>query len=131
MGHDELTRYYVTAPGVPTATGRGLACTWTPSDTTSLTYRAAADLTSGGLEALYRRRSSIAEFEPTVVHSYPAVHLDTTSRRCTVDVAVADDTLLTITVDITSPTNTASSDACTEADRFAGSAVGYQGHRAP
>jgi hypothetical protein len=71
-------------------------CTWTPNDTTSVSYRASVDVSSGGLEALYQRCSTIPAFEPTDVHSYPAVHTDhdgTPAGQCTVNVGVADDTL--------------------------------------
>lgn len=61
------------------------------------------------------------------MHSYPAIHRGT----CTVEVGVAEDTLLTITVDATDPTLSAHTDPCAEADRFAGTVIGYQGHRAP
>jgi hypothetical protein len=127
MGPLQLARYFVTTPGVVSLP----ACTWTPSHTRSLTYLASVDLTSGGLEALYRRRSTLPGFGPTDVHSYPGAHIDTRSGHCTVDVGVADDTLLAVTVDATDPKLTAYDDPCAEADRFAGSVIGYQGHRAP
>ncbi|MGW4527527.1 DUF3558 family protein [Amycolatopsis sp. NPDC004378] len=122
-----LARYYVTTPG----TVQAGACRWIPGDTRSLTYRAAVDTTSGGIEALYQHRAAITGFEPTTVHSYPGIHRDTGTGHCTTQIGVANDTLLAVTVDATDPALSAHTDPCAEADRFAGTVVGYQGHRAP
>ncbi|MEU0528929.1 DUF3558 domain-containing protein [Amycolatopsis tolypomycina] len=123
----QLAHYFVTAPGVV----HPPACVWTPSDTQALTYQAAVHVTSGGLENLYQHRATIAGFDPTDVHSYPGIHRDTGTGRCTVDVGVANDTILAVTVDATDPQLSAHADPCGEADRFAGTVIGYQGHRAP
>ncbi len=127
MPAQQLAHYYITTSGVV----RASACVWTPSDTPSLTYQASVDLTSGGLESLYQHRTTIVGFEPAEVHSYPGIHRDTSTGRCTVDVGVAGDTILAVTVDATDPQLSAHSDPCAEADRFAGTVLGYQGHRAP
>lgn len=68
-----------------------------------------------------------------MVHSYPAVRtdLDGTAQECTVNVGVADDTLLTVTVRLDDVKIAHLVEPCPEADRFAGSMIGYQGHRAP
>jgi hypothetical protein len=65
------------------------------------------------------------------VHSYPALHRGTSEGHCTVQVGVADDTLLTVTVDATDPALSAHAAPCAEADNFAGTIIGYQGHRKP
>ncbi len=123
----QLARYYVTGPGVAEAS----RCVWVPADTTSLTYQASVDITSGGLESLYAHRTTVTGFGPADVHSYPAIHRDARSGHCTVQVGVANDTLLSVTIDATNPVLSAHQDPCAEADRFAGSIIGYQGHRAP
>jgi hypothetical protein len=123
----QLARYYITGPGVVTAPW----CVWTPADTTGLTYEASVDTTGGGIESLYEHRTTVAGFDPADVHSYPAIHRDARDGHCTVQVGVADDTLLSVTIDATNPTLSAHQDPCAEADRFAGSVIGYQGHRAP
>ncbi|SFW86177.1 DUF3558 domain-containing protein [Amycolatopsis australiensis] len=123
----QLAHYYVTAPG----TVQHAACVWQPGDTTGLTYEASVDTTGGGLESLYRHRATVNGFDPATVHSYPAIHRDSHAGRCTVQVGVANDTLLTVVVEATDTALSAHQDPCGEADRFAGSIVGYQGHRAP
>jgi hypothetical protein len=131
---EQLTRYYVTTPGVLAQGAAAPTCTWTPNDTRSLSYWASVDVSSGGLETLYQRRSTIPAFEPTDVHSYPAVHTDhdgTPPGQCTVNVGVAGDTLLIVTMKVADAKAAPSGDPCGEADRFAGSMIGYQGHLAP
>ncbi|WP_284740409.1 DUF3558 domain-containing protein [Amycolatopsis sp. RTGN1] len=127
LDQPQLAHYYITGPGVPKPPG----CTWTPSDTRKLTYHASVDTSSGGIEALYQHRAGITGFEPTDVHSYPAIHHDAGDGHCTVQAGVANDTLLTVTVDATDPAPSAQADPCGEADRFAGTIIGYQGHRKP
>ena len=127
LSAEQLAHYFVTAPG----TVKQAACVWTPGDTTRLTYQASVDTSGGGLESLYQHRAAVAGFEPTTVHRFPGIHRDTRDGRCTTQVGVANDTLLTVTVDATDPALSAHQDPCAEADRFAGSIVGYQGHRAP
>jgi hypothetical protein len=68
------------------------------------------------------------------VHSYPGVHTDhdgTPAGQCTVNVGVADDTLLIVTVKVSDAKVAPFGDPCIETDRFAGSVIGYQGHLAP
>lgn len=84
----------------PPGTPRLPNCVWTPSDTTGLTCTPSVDTTSGGTETLYQHHATVTGFDPTDVHSYPAIHRDTRSH-CTVEVGVADDTLLTVAVDAT------------------------------
>ncbi|MET8848594.1 DUF3558 domain-containing protein [Amycolatopsis sp. NPDC004625] len=127
MSAQLLAQYYVTTPG----TGQAGACRWTPGDARGLSYQATVDTTSGGVEALYQHRASIAGFEPTTVHSYPGIHRGASIGHCTTMIGVADNTLLAVTVDATDPALSAHTDPCAEADRFAGTIIGYQGHRAP
>ena len=127
MDAQQLTHYYITTPGTVQAS----SCRWTPSDTRGLTYQASVDTTSGGIEPLYQHRTTINGFEPTTVHSYPGIHRGTRDGHCTTQIGVANDTLLTVTVDATNPGLSARMDPCGEADRFAGTLIGYQGHRAP
>ncbi|WP_329056252.1 DUF3558 domain-containing protein [Amycolatopsis sp. NBC_01488] len=123
----QLARYYIAAP----ATTKLPWCVWVPADTTGLTYQASVDTSSGGLESLYEHRTTVGGFDPADVHSYPAIHRDARGGHCTVQVGVADDTLLSVTIDATNPKLSVHQDPCAEADRFAGSIIGYQGHRAP
>jgi len=127
----QLRTFFITQAGTAAPHGTGTECRWTPSDTTALAYHAMVEAGAGGLAAVYGRRATYPAFEPTSVHSYPAVHTDIGTGRCTVTVGVADDTVLTATVDVTDPKLTAYGDPCLEADRFAGAVIGYQGHRAP
>ncbi|MET8847948.1 DUF3558 domain-containing protein [Amycolatopsis sp. NPDC004625] len=127
LDRPQLARYFVTTDGTPEPPG----CRWTPADTAKLTYRAAVDLTTGGLEARYRQRPTIPGFTPAQVHSYPAILRDLDVGRCTVETGVANDTLLVVTVDAPDRALSAHADPCTEAERFAGTIIGYQGHRKP
>lgn len=127
----QLAPFFIRDDGTVAPDGNGRECRWTPADTTALTYRASVRVGADGLEDVYRRRTTFPAFEPTSVHSYPAVHTDIGTGRCTVMVGVAGDTVLTARVEVTDPKLTAYGDACTEADRFAGAVIGYQGHRAP
>ena len=88
-------------------------------------------VTSGGVEAPYQHRATMTGFEPTDVPSYPAIHRDAGDGHCIVQVGVANDTLLAVTVDATDPALSVHADPCAEADRFAGTIIGYQGHRKP
>ena len=125
-----LRTFSVTKPGVPSPAASGTECVWTSSDTTPLAYRASVDTTSGGIETVYRHRATIPAFEPIAIHSYPAVHTAMSDRACTIKAGVANDTLLTITVQVTGRTS-AYTDACAETDRFARVTIGYLANRAP
>ncbi|MEV5721853.1 DUF3558 family protein [Amycolatopsis mediterranei] len=127
MDAQQLAHYYITTPGTVQAGG----CRWTPGDTRGLTYQASVDVTSGGIESLYQHQATITGFEPTYVHSYPGIHRDTRDGHCTSQIGVANDTLVTVTVDATDLALSAHTDPCAEADRFAGTLIGYEGHRAP
>lgn len=125
----QLVRFFVTRTGTVSAGADGLTCSWTPSDTTALTYRASID--AGGLESVYDRKSRFPVFEPTAVHSYPAVHLEHVPGHCRVVVGVTDSTILDVVIDARDATLAAYDDPCAEAESFAGAVLGYQGHRAP
>ena len=127
LNPQQLGRYYIAAPGTTTLPW----CVWVPADTTGLTYQASVDTSSGGLESLYQHRTTVTGFDPADVHSYPAIHRDARGGHCTVQVGVANDTLLSVTIDATNLRLSVYQDPCAEADRFAGSIIGYQGHRAP
>jgi hypothetical protein len=134
-GRDQLAEFSITKPGKATTAASGPACTWVPDGATSPSYQASADLKSGGLEALYHRRSTFRVFEPTTIHGYPSVHLgqDPAAEQhghCTVEAGVSDTGLLLVTVVIT-PGSADYDDPCTDADQFAGYIIGYQGARSP
>jgi hypothetical protein len=116
---DQLAQYHLVAPG----TASGATCSW-PAATSGLpSYTAAVDRRSGGLEGLYHKRNTMPVFQPATVSEYPAVHTATTPAalhegHCTVEVGVADDTLLVVgstvpseSLDYTTP--------CDDADTFA------------
>ncbi|MCU1686406.1 MAG: hypothetical protein JWQ81_7145 [Amycolatopsis sp.] len=135
VGPDQLGQLSITAPGRLNHTSTGLACTWVPDGVTSPSYQASVDMTSGGVEALYHRRSQFTVFEPTAIHGYPSVHLgnDVTAEQhghCTVETGVADPTLLIVSV-VIAPGTADYDDPCSDADRFAGYIIGYQGARSP
>ncbi|WP_158226935.1 DUF3558 domain-containing protein [Amycolatopsis vastitatis] len=125
----QLTRFYITRPGTASAGIDGPTCSWTPSDTSALTYRASVG--AGGLDKVYRRRTSFSVFDVTTVHSYPAVHVETVAGHCRVVVGVTDSMVLDVVTDARDAKLNAYGDPCAEADTFAGAVLGYQGHRAP
>lgn len=126
-----LGRFFVTRPGSVIAGPDGPMCSWMPSDTSGLTYYASIDTTGGGLEGVYARRTQFSAFEPTVVHSYPAVHVEDGVGHCRIEVGVAAGVVLDVVIDARDRKLAAYDDPCTEADTFAGDVIGYQGHRTP
>jgi hypothetical protein len=108
------------APGVPS----GNTCKWVGNKFQYPTYTVIVDMTSGGLEALYKRRAQLRYFEPTTITGFPAVFTDTdrpvaNQGRCTLTVGVADDSVITVTSTLTDPKSSAYSAPCTDADSFA------------
>jgi hypothetical protein len=92
---DQLAQYHLGSPGHLVAN----ACVWTATVAGLPSYTARIDLTSGGLTGLYRERSRLAVFQPTVVGEYPAVRTAAsraalTAGQCTIEVGVANDTLI-------------------------------------
>lgn len=129
----QLTTFFITHGGAAAPAGKTTECRWTPSDTAVVTFHASVEVGAGGLEAVYGRRATLPAFEPTSVHSYPAVHTDIGAGHCAVRIGVAPETVLTAAIDVPAPKLTAYTydDPCTEAVHFAGVIIGYQGHRAP
>ncbi|MEC3980957.1 DUF3558 domain-containing protein [Amycolatopsis sp. H20-H5] len=132
---EQITRFYLAAPGTVARSQSIVSCQWSSRDPRAPRYEAAADPHSGGMAGLESRRSAFPSFERTVIHNYPAAHVkdrsDTVGHsRCTTEVGVTADTLLVITATVTERSTT-SEDPCDDADRFAGSIIGFQGHRAP
>lgn len=133
---DILAQYHLTAPGTETTTTTGPACTWTARTTALPNYQAGVDLHSGGLEALYHRRAAIPVFQPTAVSEYPAVNTAASRDavrhgQCTVQVGVANDTLLVVSVIYTDPHAVDYTDPCPDADTFAASLLGHAEGKAP
>jgi uncharacterized protein DUF3558 len=88
---DQLAQYHLTAPGQVT----GGWCAWTPTTARLPSYSASVDMTSGGLAGLYAERSGMRVFRPIQVGEYPAVNTGSQlAGHCTVEVGVADDTLI-------------------------------------
>lgn len=124
---DQLAQYHLTAPGTTTSLPSGAACSWTPADAALPSYTAGVDLRSGGLEALYHRRSAIPVFQPATVSEYPAVHTAASAAalrqgRCTVEVGVANDTLLIVGVVVPSQSLDHGT-PCDDADAFAADVI--------
>lgn len=133
---DQLAQYHLGAPGTATTVGGVPACAWSPAGSAGPSYQADVDLHSGGLEALYRRRATFPVFAPTKVSEYPAVHTapDTAAQkhgRCTVQVKVAEGTLLTVTVTVPASQALDYTDPCPDADQFAASAIANAEGAAP
>lgn len=124
---DQLAQYHLGAQGTMTSISGVPACAWSPASAGLAAYQAGVDMRSGGIEALYHRRSAMPVFQPATVSEYPAVHTAVTATalrqgRCTVDVGVADDTLLV--VDVTVPSQALDyGTPCDDADAFAADAI--------
>ncbi|MET0235109.1 MAG: DUF3558 family protein [Kibdelosporangium sp.] len=106
----------------------GPKCTWSAKTPQQPELTATIDLTSGGLEALYRQRSRLPYFEPTDIQGYPAVRHDDSRTvpdkgRCTVSVGLADNALLTVTSTIADPETLNYPVPCPDADLLAGAIV--------
>ncbi|WP_329062410.1 DUF3558 family protein [Amycolatopsis sp. NBC_01480] len=130
-GDAELARFFLAVPGRLTPAAALTECEWASANPRAPRYQAAVDLNSGGLPGL-RRRTPFAPDGPAAIHGYPAGHVAAgrTAGWCTVDVGVAPDTVLQVSVTIPAP-GVLSDDPCTDADQFAGAIIGFQGHRAP
>ncbi len=118
---DQLAQYHIGTPGAASGSG----CTWTSSVGA---YTASVDLRSGGIEALYHRRHTMPVFAPATVLEYPAVHTADTAAapshgRCTVDVGVADDTLLVVGVTVPDSRALDYTTPCDDADAFAADVI--------
>ncbi|MBP2325858.1 hypothetical protein JOF56_006243 [Kibdelosporangium banguiense] len=106
----------------------GPKCTWSAKTPQQPELTATVDLTSGGLEGLYRKRSRLPYFEPTDVQGYPAVRYDPERTvpdqgRCTVSVGLSETALLTVTSRIADPKTLNYPVPCPDADLLAGAIV--------
>jgi hypothetical protein len=113
------------SPGV----AEGPTCTWRAKTPQQPEITATVDLKSGGLEALYRKRSRMPYFEPTEIGGFPAVRTDPErpvpdQGRCTVSVAVAENALITITSAIADPETLNYPVPCPDVDLFASAVIG-------
>jgi hypothetical protein len=117
-------------PGVPVAkelaegVSDGATCTWHAKTAYQPQMTVTVDLTSGGLEALYRKRARVPFFEPTDIAGYPSVHVDTERSvpdqgQCTVSVGVSENALITVTSMIADPKTLNYPVPCPDTDVFA------------
>lgn len=125
---NDLAQYHLSPPGTLVSAAEGPACSWTPTVAAMPSYEGGVDMRSGGLAGLYGRRKSMAVFQPTSVSEYPAVQTATTAAalkrgQCTVDVAVANDTLLDVSVDVPTGDTLDYSAPCDNADTFAATLI--------
>ncbi|KAA2252558.1 DUF3558 domain-containing protein [Solihabitans fulvus] len=123
---DQLAQFGITAPG---SVVDGWRCAWHPNVAARPSYRAGVDLTSGGLEGLYRKRSTLPMFTPDEVDGYPAVRTAddphaTDHGRCTVEVGVAATSLVVVDVQVADERSLDYRDPCPLASTFAGYVIG-------
>lgn len=113
---DQLSQYHLSAPGQVS----GNACDWTPTTALLPSYSASVDMTSGGLDALYAKRSHLAVFQPVQVGEYPAVNTGSqVPGHCTVEIGVANDTLIIVSTMVPQADEADYSDPCHTLDQFA------------
>jgi hypothetical protein len=104
------------------------SCTWPARTPQQPEITVTVTRTSGGLEALYRRRDQLPLFEPVEIAGFPAVHIDAEHSvanrgRCTVGVGVADDAVITVTATIADPKTLNYPVPCADADLLATSII--------
>jgi hypothetical protein len=133
---DQLAQYHLAAPGTAVATADGPACAWTPTLAGLPSYDGGVDTHSGGLEALYHKRGKMAVFQTTTVSEYPGVHTAVsadalTHGRCTVEVGVANDTLLIVSATVPVADTLDYPSPCDAADTFAATLIGNAEGKAP
>lgn len=129
---DQLAQFRLTPPG--SATGGG--CAWTPGDTARPAYWAGVAIGDGGIAGRYRHRSAIPVFGPTTISGYPAIHTAATAAdqrhgRCTVQIGVANDTLVNVSVTIPPGDALDYTDPCDDVDSFAGAVIANAEGSAP
>lgn len=110
--------------GIP----EGPTCTWRAKTAQQPEITATVDLKSGGLEALYHRRSRLPYFEPTEIGGFPAVRTDPERTvpdegRCTVSVGVSENAMITVTSAIADPQTLNYPVPCPDADLFASAII--------
>ncbi|HEX3781866.1 MAG TPA: DUF3558 domain-containing protein [Pseudonocardiaceae bacterium] len=130
---DQLAQFHIVTPGTtgtnPISTGAaGVTCAWQPVQNTEPTYQAGVDLHSGGLPALYRRRSSLPVFQPFSESGYPGVDTATSASvlahgRCTVQIEVAAGVLLDASVTVRDTQAADYPDPCSDAQSFAAATI--------
>ena len=77
-------------------------------------------VSSGGLGALYAKRSHLAVFQPTRIGEYPAVNTGSqVAGHCTVEVGVANDTLIIASTVVPRADQADYPDPCHTLDQFA------------
>jgi hypothetical protein len=113
--------------GMPAGAASGGVCRWAAVGADRPEVSAQVTHAPDGLEQLYRRHP--AYFQPTSVGGYPAVESDDdpaahTHGRCTVHVAVANDTLLSVTASYGSPSARNYGDPCPDAEILANTILG-------
>lgn len=113
--------------GIPAGTAAGGVCRWPAAGADRPAFTAQVTHAPDGLEQLYRKHPAF--FEPTSVGGYPAVESDDdpaahTHGRCTVHVAVANDTLLSVTASYASPSAANYGDPCPDAEMLANTVLG-------
>ncbi|GDY33792.1 DUF3558 domain-containing protein [Gandjariella thermophila] len=106
----------------PAGTPSGRDCNWPAASTDRPSFTAHADTTSGGLDPL--RRHPPPFFEPTTIGGYPAAHTDTDHGgpqhgHCTVNVGVADSSLVVVTATYENRSAANATAPCPDADMFA------------
>jgi hypothetical protein len=106
----------------------GPTCTWHSKTPQQPQMTVTVDLTSGGLEGLYRKRSRLPYFEPVDVAGYPAVRYDTVRSvpdqgQCTVGVGVSPTASLTVTSKIADSGTLNYPVPCPDAELFATAVV--------
>lgn len=120
---DQLTQFHLVPPGA--ATGGG--CTWSPNVAQLPGYWSGVAM-GAGIAGLYQRRSAIAVFQPTTISGYPAVHTAATAAdqrhgKCTVEIGVARDTLVDVSVTVPPSQSFDYTDPCDDVDSFAGAVI--------
>jgi len=130
---DQLAQFHIVAQGVQTAgpVSTGAAspiCGWQPVNNTEPIYRAGVDLHSGGLDALYRRRSSLPVFQPFSESGYPGVNTANSPTvlahgQCTVQIEVSAGVLLDADVTVRNTQAPDYTDPCSDAQSFAAAII--------
>lgn len=130
---DQLAQFHILAPGTtavnPLNTAAGTpVCTWQPSQNTEPVYAAGVDQHSGGLAALYKRRTSLPVFQPFSESGYPGVNTATSKNvlargQCTVQIEVAAGVLLDAAVTVRDAQAPDYTDPCSDAQSFAAAII--------
>jgi hypothetical protein len=130
---DQLAQFHIVAPGAagqgPLSTAAGVPiCTWQPVQSSEPVYAAGVDTHSGGLNALYKRRTALAVFQPFSESGYPGVNTATSKNvlahgQCTVQVEVAPSVLLDAAVTVRDTQSADYPDPCTDAQSFAAAII--------